>query len=76
MVAVPGHLQPHTAFFSDLLYSPLTVLNSVLKVKTQGSCGELRAVSFFGKRTEDKELGTNILSVQGLLPKGGDETVA
>ena len=52
------------------------MLDSALKVKTQGPCGEVGAVRFLGKRTEDKELGVNILSVQGSLLTGGDEAVA
>lgn len=68
----PGSLTALSSFLPrPALSSPLTVLNAVLKVKSQGLWGELRVVGFLGKRIEDKELGTNLLNVQGLPPRAG-----
>lgn len=69
----PGSLTALSSFLPcPALSSSWTVLNAVLKAKSQGLWGELRVVGFLGKRIEDKELGMNLLNVQGLLPKGWD----
>lgn len=66
----PGSLTVLSSFLPQpALSSPLTVFNAVLKVKSRGLWGELTVVDFLGRRIEDKELGTNLLNVQG-LPQG------